>query len=45
MTTAPQDARALKALGDLQRQRGRVRDAETSLLSAIDMDPSSPARA
>jgi Tfp pilus assembly protein PilF len=37
---APQDARALKALGDVQRQRGRPRDAETSLLSAIGIDPS-----
>ena len=38
---APRDARALKALGDLQRQRGKVREAESSLLQAIDMEPSS----
>jgi tetratricopeptide (TPR) repeat protein len=41
MATAPRDARPLAALGDLQRQRGRVDAAETSLLRAIDMDPSS----
>jgi tetratricopeptide (TPR) repeat protein len=39
----PQDARAYRALGDLQRQRGNAGAAEISFKRAAELDPSSAA--
>jgi Tfp pilus assembly protein PilF len=39
LAAAPGDARAYKALGDVQRQRGRDKAAEASFRKALDLDP------
>jgi Tfp pilus assembly protein PilF len=41
LAIAPQDPRAYRALGELQKQRGNARAAEISFRRAVQLDPSS----
>jgi len=45
LARVPQDPKALSALGDIQRMRGRNTDAEATFRRAVSLDPTSPARA
>jgi tetratricopeptide (TPR) repeat protein len=43
LALAPQEPRVYRVLGQLQRQRGNEKAAESSLLKAVDLDPESAA--